>query len=187
MYTSRGKLSKFASARGQIRQISRFDSRYDDLAKRILPSFGVCGARDSAFLNWRHFKNPAKSLTVLSYEEGADVHGFAAIELSGRRCYLVDLFVRRDDELVENLICGMITFAISMGSDLITSVMNPVGPYFRNFRRMGFRLDTTRIPLPINSAEDARARRYLTRLENWHLTFADYNMESMAPLVAART
>jgi GNAT superfamily N-acetyltransferase len=165
-----------------INIVSKFDNRFDKLIETVIPSFNICGIRDSNYLNWRYCKNPLNDYTILSYCDRDIFHGFAVLQLIGNRYYMFDFFVKTDDKLVESFISALVKFVLSKGCELITWGINPRGPYVKNFLRCGFNLQnnhaygTFHVLLP-NAGNNLE---YLTDLKNWYLTFGDYDIESLA-------
>lgn len=174
------KLSKTINWETDLKNISGFDGRFDKLMETVTPTFNICGVRDSQYLTWRYLKNPQKGHTILSYEERGALHGFAVLQFYNNRCYLFDFFVKKENELVESFISGLINFAISKGSRLITWRVNPIGPYIKHFLHCGFKIrrDTT-FPLEVLVPNDDTDLEYLTNFSNWYLTFGDFDIESI--------
>lgn len=179
----KSRLSKSRNPETNLKEILKFDARFDRLMEEVIPSFNICGVRDRNALNWRYFKNPLKTHTILSYEEQGDIHGFSILEFCGNRCHLFDFFVRNEDEMIENFICAVIKFAISKNSDLITSLINPVGPYIKNFLRFGFTIGyrSTKTPFHVLVPNEDKDLEYLTNIKNWYLTNGDCDLEAMGP------
>lgn len=164
-----------------IKIISNFDNKFDKLVETVVPSFNICGIRDSNYLNWRYCKNPMKAHTILSYDEKDISHGFAVLQFIGNRYYIFDFFVKTEDKLVENFISALVKFALSKGSELITWGINPTGPYVKNFLRCGFNLQNnlTYRTFHVLPPDDDSDLEYLANLKNWYLTFGDYDIESL--------
>lgn len=178
------KLSRFYNSSSGLRQIYKFGTEFDKLVEDLFPSYGICVVRDSEYLNWRYFKNPLRPHVILGYEANGVLCGFACLEFSKYECYLVDFFVKNDDELVESFVCAIVKFAVSKGSNLILSIINPVGLYARNFRNCGFRLGLDLVdgfPLDIMVPRSENDSAYLMDIRNWHLTYMDIDIESVPP------
>jgi hypothetical protein len=176
------KLSKSTHQNGNLKKISKFDYRFDKLAVEVIPYFNICCVRDSDYLNWRYFRNPQKVHTIFSYEENDNLHGFAAIEFYGNRSIIFDFFVRNENELAQSFICSLIKFVISKGLTLITTLINPVGPYMRYFLQCGFRFGypSTKMPLTVLATNDNKEIEYLKSIENWYLTYGDLDAEAIS-------
>jgi GNAT superfamily N-acetyltransferase len=173
------KLSKSIDWDKNIKIVSEFDRRFDKLMESVTPAFNICGVRDSGYLNWRYFKNPLRVHTILSYEEQGILQGFAALEFYKDRCYLFDFFIKREDELVEKFISCLIKFVMSKGSHMLTWIANPTGPYIKNFLQFAFRIKKgSNFPLEVHLPHEDKDLKYLTKLENWYLSYADFDYES---------
>jgi hypothetical protein len=184
-----GKLFQFYNNRGiarshdferNFKQVSGFDGRFDMLAAELNSLASIYGVRDSSYLNWRYFDNPARAHTVFSYEERGELQGFAVLEFSATVCYLVDFFVKPDDVLAENLLNGVIALAYANGSRRIKSLINPGGAFFNTFMRRGFTFNVDEVPLQILIPAADGPLASLLDLEEWYLSYAEYDVEAVS-------
>jgi hypothetical protein len=178
----RSRLPRSTCLYENINIVTKFDNRFDNLMETVVPSFNICGIRDSNYLNWRYCKNPLNAYTILSYSERDILYGFAVLQFIGNRYYMFDFFAKTEDKVIESFISALVKFASNKQCELITWGINPTGPYVKNFLRCGFNLQnnpaygTFHVLLPA-----ARNNlKYLTDLKNWYLTFGDYDIESLA-------
>jgi hypothetical protein len=184
----RHKLSNHANPGLEFRRIERFDRRFDKLMEDVLPSFRICGVRDSAYLRWRYLENPVRKHAVFACEEKGMLHGFFALELVQNGCVVFDLFMRNRDELLAGLIHFLVEYATTAGSAQVVFVVNPSGPYSRVLRHWGFRFGYRSRPrsLMVLTSPDEPEAAYLGTIENWYLTYADEDIESLEPPEAPR-
>lgn len=57
-------------------EITKFDSKFDELMKNISRKYKVILSRDSRYLNWRFITNPTNNYKVFSYEKNGELLGY---------------------------------------------------------------------------------------------------------------
>jgi GNAT superfamily N-acetyltransferase len=172
--------SRFRHLDREIREISSFDERFDSLMDEVGSTMPVCGMRDSKYLDWRYFQNPAKAHTILARLVNGELRGFAALEFTQDKCYIIDIFARDDTDSVEKLIAGVLGRALELGTNVIMPIINPKGPYLKQLIRWGFKPGADEYPFMILPTSDNRNIEHLTDSNNWYVSYADHDMEALS-------
>jgi GNAT superfamily N-acetyltransferase len=163
----------------RVTRVTRFDDRFDALAHDVLPTFSVCGVRDSAWLHWRYIENPAQRHVVLACEGPEGLDGFAVLELVGRQLHVFDFFCRRDPAPVQALLGAVTRYAIEIGASHVTALVNPMAPYADQFRRAGYAFPQ-KLRLECLRARDTGEGGGALDLKTWYLAFGDQDLESIS-------
>lgn len=166
---------------GDLFKISKFDDRYDRFIEETIPSYRICCIRDSAYLNWRYFKNPVKAHKVLEYREKGVLQGFMVVQLMDNKCILFDLFVKNRREILQNIMSRFIEYAFSQSIELITFIVNPSWLHASELRKIGFIFEgfaSKGHTLHFLPVKDYGETDYLKKPENWYLTLGDLDSEA---------
>lgn len=169
------RLRKYKSG-GKLRVISQFDQSFDSMVREIMVQFSICAVRDNDYMNWRYFENPARPHTLLTYEQSNKLVGFAALQFSGERCFLFDFMVKRGSGRVKSFIAQLTEFARMNSSAVIIGMMNPAGPYYKDFIRSGFIPMLRRKPFHIIAGRDPITDE-VGCLRKWYITYSDSDLE----------
>jgi len=170
------RLSRLHDSKYVVSEMVSFDDSFEALIAEVTPSFNICCLRDMPFLRWRFLDNPFRKYTLLKITEqkNGKLHGYAALEGSGDCLLVSDLFVRREDEVVESLLRALIKYGVAHSFNWISMKINPEGPYGHNLIRCGFKFNTSnRYPFIVWSEHD---KEYFVNLKNWYLTVADLDI-----------
>jgi hypothetical protein len=163
-----------------LKSICAFDGRFDALLEELLPNFGICPVRDSRYLNWRYFENPTKAQQIVSYEENGHLMGFAALEIAGDICYLVDLFAY--PKHVPSFMRGIMDLAYTKNVTFMSAIVNPYGPYYNHYLANQFQPQASEMMFQFCISDNYDERELLLSAPNWYLAYADYDVESIAAL-----
>jgi GNAT superfamily N-acetyltransferase len=167
-------------SKGKLKLISHFDRSFDSLVLEIMAQFSVCVVRDTDYLNWRYFENPAKAHTLLAYEQGNELTGFAALQFSGECCILFDFMVKGSRDRVKSFIAQLTEFSQTRSSAVLIALMNPKGPYFKDFIHFGFIPILRRKPFHIIGGRD-EIMDEVGHLKKWYVTYSDLDYEYVGP------
>jgi len=167
---------KSSETRHAILDFNDFDETFGTLTQEIAPFFNICGVRDGSYLRWRFLDNPFRRyiLKKAVRKEDGRLDGFTAIEISGKNGTISDFFARPEEGVVEALLMGVIRFGVSKSLHSLSLMMNPAGPYYKNFIRCGFgcdRSDKKTFEVFGDVEKDG-----LKDLKNWYLTLSDLDI-----------
>ena len=141
-----------------------------------MPQFNICVVRGTDYLNWRYFGNPAKPHTLVAYEQNNKLTGFAALQFSSDRCILFNFMVKRGPDRLKSFIAHLTEFAQMKSSAVLVGMMNPAGPYLKDFIHFGFIPTLRRKPFHIIAGRDEIADE-VGRLRKWSITYSDLDLE----------
>ena len=75
----------------EVREVTRFDERFDRLWDRVKADLPIAGVRDHAFLNWRYIDTPTGKHVARAVERDGELVGYVVYEEGHGRGYVVDL------------------------------------------------------------------------------------------------
>ena len=165
--------SKNSSA--EIKQVDRFDSRFDDFMEKIYPKIGISTYKNAAFLNWKYIDRPHHKVTVFSVEEKGLVKGYIVVSPKSRSGYpkgtIVDIMADPDDEkTIKSLLNAAIKHfkkekVFSIHTRLTDARFAKVLKKLLFFKLKSFE------PVLIGNLEKCGLDKdYIVNLDNWHLT-----------------
>lgn len=164
--------------RGELREVSRFDSSFDELWREASTQWPCAVVRDSSFLEWQFIKQPYKKYDVLGYYERGGLLGYIVLffrkpERSGAspKAAISDLCYSgtNSQEIIETLLNGALRLAIERrAGSLVTDVLD--SRVEQGLKRLGF-WRIKRSP-PLMAGTDERQDLIYQR-SNWFLTRAD--------------
>lgn len=168
-----------------IREVKRFDRRFDALWEQASKQFEVVCVRDSKFLNWRYIDTPKNRHIVLSVEQANEVLGFAVLEIeqsnsAGKSAYVVDLFAIQDPRVLRSLLSGVVTYFRERGVVRITAWVAEESNLARVFKRAGFISRSDSISVVVHLLTDAPHNHVLLERSNWFITLGDRDIETVA-------
>lgn len=171
---NRRKLSAFHGL--TISEITRFDSRFDDLWSKEAAHYEVAVIRDSQYLNWRYVECPVP-YKIYSAQENGSIKGFIVLRCFQediKRGRIVDIFVEKGrEDIAEVLITQGINYFIDECVDVITCWMLEQWPIIESLRKRGFVKRETPHDLVIRSFATDIPNEYLTDKSKWYLTMGD--------------
>jgi GNAT superfamily N-acetyltransferase len=172
----RAKLSP--SAAGEVREVHRFDSSFDELWQRAARQWPCAVVRGSRFLEWQFMKQPGKKYEVLGYYEGERLAAYAVLFFrkagpggAPPKAAISDLCY--DAENAEGAIDSLLKAAIRLALErrvggLVTDVLD--ARIEARLKRLGFwRIKASP---PFMAGTDERQDLVYER-SNWFLTRAD--------------
>lgn len=75
----RRKLAQSFEGAGELREVARFDSSFDELWRDASRQWPCAVVRDARFLEWQFKKQPGKRYDVLGYYEGGRLSGYVVM------------------------------------------------------------------------------------------------------------
>jgi hypothetical protein len=131
----------------EMRWIDRFDSRFDDLWRRVAPRYRIAVVRDSTYLNWRYFENPARDYRTMVAERAGEVVASVTVrcmeQYGLRGGMIVDLLAAPgSEEALSSLLGHAERFLREQQMDVMACLVNGDDRYTRLLRKQGF------LPLP---------------------------------------
>ena len=131
----------------EMRWIDRFDSRFDDLWARVAPRYRIAVVRDSTYLNWRYFENPARDYRTMVAERAGEIVASVTVrcmeQYGLRGGMIVDLLaVPGSEEALSSLLGHAERFLREQQMDVIACLVHGDDRYTRLLRKYGF------LPLP---------------------------------------
>ena len=165
---------------GRLEPVEAFGSGHDEVWAQARGGFGICCVRDSAYLNWRYFENPARAHEALDYVRDGELRGYAVVEFVDDRCIVFDLMVREPAEELEDLIGLVLRRAEQAGCAQVRFMSAPGGTYAAAFKRCGFRPGTRGMshPLMVLVGPDEVEPEWIAELAQWFLTYGDEDREA---------
>jgi GNAT superfamily N-acetyltransferase len=168
-----------------LQQVSSFDQRVDRLWEQASGCFSIVAVRDQRYLNWRFAAKPANGYTIFALDQGRDLAGYVVLTSADKfgLCvgFLVDLLTVPDrPEIARYLVSKAAEFLASSGTDLITCLMLPHGPYAEALRANGFlllpsRFHPQRMYLSVYRNTEVHPEGFIANPRNWHITWADHD------------
>ncbi len=164
-----------------VHRFEHFDARFTDLWQRVRSKFDFAVRRDAEYLEWRYVQSPHHRYSLITFERGERIEGYAAFrhtrEARGRVTALVDFLCDPDDQETTRALLRVVEHdARQAGSDKIRAfVMN------RSFRKVMQRLgyfhvaSSVQLVAKINAVPVSPA--FYTRTDKWHVTFGDSDQD----------
>jgi hypothetical protein len=92
-----------------VKEVERFDQRFDRLWDRVKNSIPVINVRSSTFLNWRYIDSPMKHhVFAVEDAQSGDVRGYTALKMDPENDkkigLLMDCFCSPEEPAVVNLL-----------------------------------------------------------------------------------
>ena len=158
-----------------LRQIERFDNRFDEFNNRILDRIGISSLKDSRLLNWKFVDRPFSNDTAFAAERNGRIVGYIVLTLlPGRKIStgrILDIMADPEDSRVISFLCGAaIDYFRRQDVDTIGCVVTDKR-FARVFKRFLFSSKKRDVKaLFLGNLERCVNRTKLMDIENWHLT-----------------
>lgn len=154
-----------------IREIRRFDSAIDPIARQVLRADRFWSPRDAAFLNWRYFDHPTRTYIAWGLFENDAPIGYGVLQLEGSRAVLMELGAPPASPTAAGaLLERAIDLAREAGCRKLDFFATPSWPHWDLLRRVGFVTVSSGIHL---LALSMRRGPEVQRIENWQLVPGD--------------
>lgn len=165
-----------------VREVTAFDSRFDDFWKEASEDHPIIVVRDCKYLNWRYFQKPGVKYTAWIAEKDEKVLGFVVALFREKdevkQGFIVDLLTlpqHKNAALV--LISKAIRYLRRRNVDSISCWMLGNKFYHMILRNNAF-MPVTDIQLivRINSQKSKISREFLKDRSNWYITMGDSDL-----------
>ena len=100
-------------SRKQIRKITRFDSRFDDLWQRVKNDHNIIVTRNSTYLNWRYVRAVHRTYEIFCIEDESTgaVEGFIVFGLKKDKFLIGEIFeilsLKTEDDVIARSLLGV--------------------------------------------------------------------------------
>ena len=180
LYTPlRPRLSRLSpAAGGMLREVTRFDSSFDDLWQQASGQWPCSVVRSSRFLEWQFMRQPGKKFEVLGYYiddclSGYIVLFFRKTEYGGvpPKVAISDLCygTRNTQEVIDNLLKGALRLALKRRAGSVVIDVHDERVEQR-LRYLGFRRAKAAPPFAVKAVEH---QNLVYEKSNWFLTRGD--------------
>ena len=164
----------------QVEPLRQFDSRFDELWRRLAPSFDLAVRRDAAYLNWKFIEPPHVRYSAVALKRDETVGGYAVYrhvqEPMSRVTLLVDFLVDPADIGGLNTLLRWIDReARAADSDKIRAYVTHAG-FRRIMRRSGYFQVKSELELMVKVNERA-GPAVAADIERWHVTLGDADQD----------
>lgn len=166
------------AAAGAVRQLTQFDSSFDELWREASVQWPCAIVRSSRFLDWQFKKQPGKKYDILGYFEAERLLGYVVLFFrSSRRgaappkAAISDLCYNANNssQIIDQLLQGALRLALErQAGSLVTDVLDErveIG-----LRQLGFRHIKGSPPFAAKAGE---AQELIHDRANWFLTRGD--------------
>lgn len=160
-------------ARESLRVVERFDNRIDELFESVAPAFGICGKRDSAYLNWRFANHPFNKYMLLECVSRNRLTGYAVLDLNSDNCRVLDFLTVDDDIGTKYFIRSIARVAHGRRKHSVSLFLNPYGPYADLFKECGFMRAGKKLPLMALTTDESQNSGVFGERSNWFLLPGD--------------
>ena len=162
----------------QIRTVSFFDDRINDLWNTVSKDYAILVVRNAEYLNWRYVKKPNGNYEVFLAEKDDTIRGYVILTTWMTRYqkvgYIVDIFANSKNTM-QHLIHTAIEYFNDKKVDLISSWTMKGSPYYMVLTENGFVHNY--FPKGIRLIARVNLRKllelYKNTQENWYVTMGD--------------
>lgn len=167
----------------EIKEISSFPEAIDGVWKRLNPNITIGIIRDSKYLNWRYSDKPnGKYQKFLVYRNNMLVGYFVLkfLHLSKLKLgVIVDMLCVNEMDIVKAIILKNRELCLKHGAYFCAVLKTKL--YENTLRQLGFRVLPSRISpkgytLIIRTNKHITEINRLTNIDNWYLTFGDWDV-----------
>jgi Acetyltransferase (GNAT) domain len=166
------------SGDGVLREVTRFDSSFDELWLNASPQWPCAVVRNSRFLEWQFMRQPGKKYDVLGYHKDDRLCGYVVLFFrkggegeAPPKAAISDICYGADhpEEVIDSLLKGALQLALERkAGSLVTDILDErVEARLRHF---GFRQIN---PSPRFAAKTAENGDLIYERSNWFLTRGD--------------
>jgi hypothetical protein len=163
---------------GVLREVTRFDSSFDELWRDASAQWPCAVVRDSRFLEWQFMKQPGKKFDVLGYYEGNQLLGYVVLffrkaEYGGapNKVAISDLCysAKNPQAVIDVLLKGALRLALKrMAGGMVIDVLDQ--RVERKLRQLGFWRIKASPPFMVGTFEH---QNVMHDRSNWFLTRGD--------------
>jgi GNAT superfamily N-acetyltransferase len=169
----------------EIEQVRSFDSRFDQLFKRVSPKLGICMVKSADYLNWKYGEGPFREDSVLAAWKDGELRGFVAVGRAPHRdlpAAVIKDFVAdpEDKPIVHELLQAAIQKCRNEKMYSIRCVMSDerFASHLRRF--LFFRLRNHEFVFLGNLEKRPDEAELLCDGRNWHVTLGESDIFMMS-------
>lgn len=161
-----------------LKEITEFDTSFDELAQQLLKEGQVMAQRSSDFLNWRIAKHPEYEYTTYAAYQDNQLRGYIILKLEDRKIKgrfdtkfgsIVDL-IGLNQEIVEVLYARAQSYFRQNQTDFVVTWMTENMKHKNVLTRMGFRKSKSTIPFVVKTlVENEALDQEIKEEKNWYL------------------
>ena len=161
-------------ARANIRRVSGFDSRVNELSDAACSSFAVCGKRDQDYLNWRFRDHPFNDYELIECVSQEDhLEGYAVLDMQTERCVVLDFLANGNGAGVQPFLKALIRLARRNGKHSIALFLNPASEFTDHFKSCGFVRAGADLPMMVLTIGTPEYESAFADAAGWYLTPGD--------------
>ncbi len=151
-----------------------FDNQFDRLFEEGVRSKGICGIRNSRYLNWRYIENPLYTIETAMIRKRGKLAGYIIYLIEEGVAVMKDIFSIKDEEVEMNLVCKWIQYIKEKGVYSISAIFFNTNRWIKIFEDFGFisRPEDTSSVFVYTNPTNKFANRLLNS-ENWYMTAGD--------------
>jgi GNAT superfamily N-acetyltransferase len=174
----RPNLSALSEVRGVLREVTTFDSSFDDLWRDASVQWQCAAVRSSRFLDWQYLKQPGKKFDVIGYYESDRLLGYVVLffrkaEPSGvlSKAAITDICysATNSQEVIDALLQGALHLAIEKrAGGLVTDILD--ARVEQRLRQLGFWRIKKSPPFMVKTVE---RQELMYDRKSWFLTRGD--------------
>jgi len=173
-------LFSFSRSDGDVMSIERFDSRFDEFNRKILPRVGVSTVKSSTYLNWKYIDRPFRTEKVLAVERNGELKGFVVLSVfpfkkKFRRGWIVEILADPDDIPAISALCkASIRYFKNAKVDTVQCILTDER-FTRVLKKFMFRKGSgVGEPVLLGNLDKCQSEKdYLSEIRNWHFTYGE--------------
>lgn len=174
----RPNLTVLSEVRGTLREVSSFDSSFDDLWREARVQWPCAAVRNSQFLEWQYLKQPGKKFDVLGFYEDDCLLGYVVLffrkaEPGGvlSKAAITDICYRATNSqaVIDALLQGALQLAVERrAGGMVTDILD--ARVEQRLHHFGFWRIKKAPPFMVKTAEQ---QNLMYERKNWFLTRGD--------------
>ncbi len=174
----RPSISKLVPSNGEIREVTRFDSDFDELWRSARAGWPCAVVRSSRFLDWQYIRQPGKKFDVLGYYENARLLGYVVLFFRkpargtvSHKAAITDICYAAENSqvIIDNLLKAALRLTLERrAGGLVTDVLDE--RIEQRLRKFGFHAVKSSPGFMVAPGEH---QQVMSRRENWFLTRGD--------------
>lgn len=151
-----------------------FDNQFDRLFEEGVGSKGICGIRNSRYLNWRYMENPLYTIETAMIRKRGKLAGYIIYLIEDGVAIFKDVFSIENEEIKKNLIGNWIDHLKERGIYSISAIFLNTSKWIKIFEDFDFvkRPEDASSVIVYPNPTNKFANRLLNS-ENWYMTVGD--------------
>lgn len=124
---------------GCVESVRRFDSVFNEVTWRCMPSEGYWSPHTAEFLNWRYLDDPVRNHIAFAFTVGDTLIGYSVVRIDSRKAQLMELVMPSEAPgAARKLLFHVIKAAADAGCSRVVVVAPPAWRHWRLLRTAGF-------------------------------------------------